>query len=79
MISTQPGTSLTEVAAAQTALADSVATLELFVARLEQGMAALAAPRTRTAQPRWALGGMAALSVAALVLSVWALIHVMPA
>ena len=33
--STQPGTSLTEVAAAQTALADSVATLELFVARLE--------------------------------------------
>lgn len=71
--------SLADVAATQAALADSVATLELFVTRLEQGMAALATQRTRTAQPRWALGGLAALSAAALVLSVWALIHVMPA
>lgn len=70
---------LADVAASQAALADSVTTLELFVVRLEQGMAALAAQRTRTAQPRWALGGLAALSTAALVLSAWALLHVMPA
>jgi len=75
----QPGASLADVAAAQAALADSVATLELFVTRLEQGMAALAAQRTGTAQPRWALGGLAALSMAALVLSAWALVHAMPA
>jgi len=77
--STQPGASVADVAAAQAALADSVATLELFVTRLEQGMAALAAQRTGTAQPRWALGGLAALSMAALVLSAWALVHAMPA
>ena len=78
---TQPSAaaSMAEVAATQASLAESVATLELFVTRLEQGMAAMAAQRTRTAQPRWALGGLAALSTAALVLSVWALIHVMPA
>ncbi len=75
----QAGVSLADVAAAQAALADSVATLELFVIRLEQGMAALAAQRTGTAQPRWALGGLAALSMAALVLSAWALVHAMPA
>ena len=78
----QPGAtaaSVAEVSAAQASLVESVATLELFVARLEQGMAAMAAQRTRAAQPRWALGGLAALSTAALVLSVWALIHVMPA
>lgn len=74
----QAGASMAEVAAAQAALAGSVATLELFVVRLEQGMAGLAAQRIGTAQPRWALGGLAALSMAALVLSVWALIHVMP-
>ncbi len=71
--------SLTDIAATQAALAESVTTLELFVTRLEQGMAALAAQRTGTAQPRWALGGLAALSTAALVLSAWALVHVMPA
>lgn len=75
----QPGASVADVAAAQAALAESVATLELFVARLEQGMAALALQRTQATQPRWALGGMAALSLSALVLSVWALIRVMPA
>ncbi len=75
----QPGASVADVAAAQAALAESVATLELFVARLEQGMAALAVQRMQAAQPRWALGGMAALSMSALVLSVWALIRVMPA
>lgn len=77
----QPGAaaSLAEVAATQASLAESVATLELFVTRLEQGMAAMAAQRTRAAGPRWALGGLAALSLAALVLSAWALIHVMPA
>jgi len=75
----QPGASVADVAAAQAALAESVATLELFVARLEQGMAALAVQRTQATQPRWALGGMAALSLSALVLSVWALIRVMPA
>ena len=42
-------------------------------------MAAMAAQRTRAAQPRWALGGLLALSTATLVLSAWALIHVMPA
>ncbi len=68
-----------DVVAAQAALTDSVATLELFVTRLEQGMAGLAAQPTRTAKPRWVLGGLAALSTTALVLSVWALIHVMPA
>ena len=75
----QPGTSMADVAAAQAALADSVATLELFVVRLEQGMAALATQRTGTAQPRWALGGLLALSTAALALSAWALVHAMPA
>lgn len=74
-----PAAALAEVAATQASLAESVATLELFVTRLEQGMAAMAAQRTRTAQPRWALGGLAALATAALVLSAWALIHVMPA
>ncbi len=73
----QPGASMADVAAAQAALADSVATLELFVTRLEQGMAALATQRT--AQPRWALGGLAALSTAALAASVWALVHALPA
>ncbi len=68
---------LADIAAAQASLADSAATLELFVVRLEQGMAALAAQRTRAAQPRWALGGMAALSTAALAVSIWALIRVM--
>lgn len=78
----QPGVaaaSAAEVAATQASLVESVATLELFVTRLEQGMAAMAAQRPRAAQPRWALGGLLALSTAALVLSAWALIHVMPA
>ena len=77
----QPGAaaSMAEVAATQASLVESVATLELFVTRLEQGMAALAAQRTRGAGPRWALAGLAALSLAALVLSAWALVHVLPA
>ncbi len=78
----QPGAtaaSVAEVAAAQASLAESVATLELFVTRLEQGMAAMAGQRPRTARPRWALAGLAALSTAALAMSAWALIHVMPA
>ena len=67
------------VAAAQAALEDGIATLELFVTRLEQGMAGLAAQRTPSSEPRWALAGVAAVAAAALVLSMSALIHAMPA
>jgi hypothetical protein len=67
------------VAAAQTALAGGIATLELFVTRLEQGMAGLAAQQAPSRQPRWALIAVAAVAAAALVLSLWALVRVMPA
>ncbi len=68
----------TSVAAAQAALSGEVATLELFVTRLEQGMAGLAAQQAPK-QPRWALAGVAAVALTALILSIWSLIHVMPA
>jgi len=74
---TQPGA--VPAAAGQEALADSVATLELFVTRLERGMAGLAAQRAPAGQPRWALAGVAAVAATALALSSWALLHVMPA
>ena len=67
------------VAAAQAALADGIATLELFVIRLEQGMAGLAAQQSPSKQPRWMLTGVAAAAATALVLSIWALVRVMPA
>ncbi len=69
----------TPVAATQAALADGIATLELFVTRLEQGMAGLAAQQKPATQPRWALAGVAGVAGTALILSLWALIHVMPA
>ncbi len=65
--------------AAQAALADGIATLELFVTRLEQGMAGLAAQKAPPRQPGRALIGVAAVAATALVLSLWALVHVMPA
>lgn len=71
--------SLAEIAVTQAALQESTATLELFVVRLEQAMVGLTLqPSSGPASPRWALGGIAAVSAAALVASIWALVRIMP-
>lgn len=67
------------VTATQAAMADSVTTLELFVTRLERGMAGLATQQAPSRQPRWALASIGALATTSLILSLWALVHVMPA
>ena len=72
-IEPQAGTSTT-----QAALADGFATLELFVVRLEQALSGMAPPPA-PAQPRWVLATVAFVAAMALVASVVALIHVMPA
>lgn len=67
-----------DFATTQAALQDGIATLELFVTRLELGMAGLAAHQPRPAQSRWALGVVAAVAATAVVLSAWALILALP-
>ena len=67
-----------DIVATQAALGEAIATLELFVARLDQGMAGLAAQNARPAQPRWALAGIAAAAAGALAMSLIALIRVLP-
>lgn len=67
-----------EIADTQTALRDTIETLELSVMRLEQAIGSIAAPAARAASPHWALGGVAAMSAAALVASLWALVRAMP-
>jgi len=66
-------------AADQARISDEIATLELFVVRLEQ---ALAASRPDAPPPpggpRWALGAVAGAAGLALLLSGWALIHTLP-
>ena len=58
---------------------EEIATLELFVVRLEQALAASrpAAAAART-EPRWMLGSVAAVAGLALLLSAWSLFHVLP-
>ena len=74
----EDGAAVSEIAAAQAGLKEGIATLELFVMRLEEKLSALASRPEPKAGPRWALGGVAAVAVAALGVSVWALIRVMP-
>ena len=63
--------------AAPDALREGLETLELFVARLELGLAGLSPPQ-QAAAPRWALLGVAAAAALALLLSAWALILALP-
>lgn len=58
---------------------EEIATLELFVVRLEQALTAsrLAAAPVRT-EPRWKLGTVAGMAGLALLLSAWSLFHVLP-
>ena len=73
----QEGTTpLTGTAATQTALQESIATLEIFVARLEQSLAAHPAP-TQAPPRRVALAGVAATALLALLASLWALARTM--
>ena len=54
---------------------------ELFVARLELGLAGMATQQPQqpqTAPPRWALMGIAAVAATALLLSAWALFLALP-
>ena len=66
------------MAATQAALREDIATLELFVTRLEQGLSTTAPPPVRSARLSWVMAGTAAASTTAFVLSVWALIVAMP-
>ncbi len=73
----QPGNE--DLARTQAALQEQIATLELFVTRLDSQMATLAARIAPPAPPRgFALAGAFAVSGAALVVSVWGLVHAMP-
>ena len=63
------------IAAAQTALQESIATFELFAVRLEQALATRDAPIK--AAPRLGLAAVAGLSSLALAASCWALCRVM--
>ena len=74
----EEGNAVSEIAAAQAGLKEGIATLELFVMRLEEKLSAAASQPEPEAGPRWALGGVAAAAFAALAVSVWALIRVMP-
>ncbi len=69
---------LADIAATQAALQEGIATLELFVARLEQGSAAQPAAAATTRQPRLALAGVAAISLLALIASSVALVRALP-
>lgn len=64
---------LDEIAAAQTELRQAIETVELFAVRLEQSAAP--APEAPSRAPNRVLAGVAALSTAALIVSVWALAH----
>jgi len=66
-------------AAGQARMSDEIATLELFVVRLEQALAASRPDVPPPAGgPRWALGAVAGATGLALLLSSWALIHTLP-
>jgi len=66
-------------AADQARISDEIATLELFVVRLEQALAASRPDAPPPAGgPRWALGAVAGAAGLALLLSGWALIHALP-
>lgn len=65
--------------AAVQALQEGLATVELFVARLEVALAGMARPQGAAEGPRWVLAGLAGASATALVLSIWALLRVLPA
>ena len=67
-----------DLAAAQAQVQEGIATLELFVMRLEEKLAAAAGRSEPKAGPRWVLGGVAATALAALAMSAWALVRVMP-
>ncbi len=67
-----------DIAATQASLMESISTLELFVVRLEQGMAGLAGPHAEPSHPRWALASVAAVATTALLASTWALVRAMP-
>lgn len=73
----QAGPGMIEVAALQGSIQESIATLEMFVVRLEAGLVPQAPAATPT-EPRWALAGAAAAAGLALGISFWALIHSMP-
>lgn len=66
------------LAANQAALGESIMTLELFVTRLEAGLAGLVVPPAQAAAPRWALAGIATAAGVALLVSAWALVRAMP-
>jgi len=66
------------MAATQAALREDIATLELFVTRVEHSLGAVVPTPVRSARMSWALAGTAAASAAAFALSVWALIVAMP-
>lgn len=83
----QPGEATTPdavagIAAAQASVQEGIATLELFVVRLEQGMANLAAqaavPASGDAPPRWALAGVAGAAGLALLFSMCGLLLALP-
>lgn len=70
------GPGVAEIAATQVVIQESLATLELFVVRLEISLANQA-PAVQRPQPGWVLGGAAAAGLA-LAISFWALLHSMP-
>lgn len=67
-------TTLSEVAAAQTELRQAIETVELFAVRLEQ-QSLPPTPPVSSRVPNRALASVAALSAAALIVSVWSLLH----
>ncbi len=67
-----------DAAEAQRSLQDGFATLEQFVVRLEAALVQGAAPAAPPVASRWAMRGLAAAAAGSLLLSTWALLHVMP-
>lgn len=70
------GTALTDIAAAQASLQESISTFELFAIRLEEALATREGPAGATAAPR-GLAVVATISSLALLGSCWALWRVM--
>jgi len=73
-----PAAAMEAIATAQAALRDDIATLELFVVRVEQGRREITPSPVRSPRLHWAVAGTAAASAVAFGLSVWALVATVP-
>jgi hypothetical protein len=67
-----------EIATLRADLAEGIATLELFVTRLEQKLSEPAEASSRPNRLSWTMAGTGVIAMTALVVSIWALVRAMP-